>query len=100
MTTSTYIHGTSEDEQRRLSLMNDVLLNRESLQEMRLRGDEHILDFGSGLGQFTRAMARAVPRGKVIGIERDPVQLATAKRIAEADNEDRSSSGVRMTFSI
>jgi SAM-dependent methyltransferase len=84
---STYIHGTSEDEQQRLSLMNDVLLNRESLQEMRLRGDERILDFGSGLGQFTRAMARAVPRGKVVGIERDPVQLAAAKRIAEADGE-------------
>ncbi|MGZ7042743.1 MAG: methyltransferase domain-containing protein [Thermoanaerobaculia bacterium] len=85
---STYIHGTSEEEQRRLSLMNDVLLNRESLQEMRLRGDERILDFGSGLGQFTRAMARAVPRGHVVGIERDPVQLASAKRLAHADGEN------------
>jgi len=84
---STYIHGTSEEEQRRLSLMNDVLLNRESLLEMHLRGDERIIDFGSGLGQFTRAMARAVPRGHVVGIERDPVQLASAKRIAEADGE-------------
>src|SRR6478609_11382391 len=82
-----YIHGTSPEEQRRLSLMNDVLLNQAELREMNLRGDERILDFGSGLGQFTRAMARAVPRGKVVGIERDPVQLATAKRIAEADNE-------------
>ena len=84
---STYIHGTSEEEQRRLSLMNDVLLNRESLQEMHLRGDERILDLGSGLGQFTRAMARAVPRGHVVGIERDPVQLASAKKLAEADGE-------------
>ena len=84
---STYIHGTSEEEQRRLSLMNDVLLNREELPELRLRGDEHIIDFGSGLGQFTRAMARAVPRGRVVGIERDPVQLASAKRLADADGE-------------
>jgi len=85
--TSTYIHGTSEEEQKRLSLMNDVLLNRESLAEMHLRGDEHIIDFGCGLGQFTRAMARAVPRGRVVGIERDPVQLATARRLADAEGE-------------
>ncbi len=31
---STYIHGTSPEEQRRLSLMNDVLLNPLSLREI------------------------------------------------------------------
>ena len=60
---SVYIHGTDDDEQRRLSLMNDVLLNSAMLREMNLRGDERILDLGSGLGQFTRMMARAVPNG-------------------------------------
>src|SRR5205809_904238 len=60
----TYIHGTGEDEQRRLSLMNDVLLNPAMLRELNLRGDEQIADFGSGLGQFSRAMARAVPQGR------------------------------------
>jgi SAM-dependent methyltransferase len=84
---STYIHGTSPEEQRRLSLMNDVLLNPAELREMNLRGDEAIIDFGSGLGQFTRAMARAVPRGRVVGIERDEKQLAGAKRLAEAEGE-------------
>ena len=39
------------------------------LREMNLRGDERILDLGSGLGQFTRMMARAVPNGHVVGIE-------------------------------
>src|SRR5438132_11981517 len=84
---SVYIHGTAADEQRRLSLLNDVLLNDASLREMALRGDERILDFGSGLGQFTRAMARAVPRGRVIGIERDEKQITEARRLAVADNE-------------
>jgi SAM-dependent methyltransferase len=84
---STYIHGTGDDEQRRLSLMNDVLLNPACLHEMALRGDERIIDFGAGLGQFTRAMARAVPRGQVVGIERDAAQLAGAKSRAEADGE-------------
>jgi SAM-dependent methyltransferase len=83
----TYIHGTSAEEQRRLSLMNDVLLNQSSLRELSLAGDERILDLGSGLGQFSRAMARAVPRGRVVGIERDPAQLGTARALAEADGE-------------
>jgi ubiquinone/menaquinone biosynthesis C-methylase UbiE len=84
---STYIHGPDDDEQRRLSLMNDVLLNSAMLREMQLRGDEHILDLGSGLGQFTRTMARAVPRGHVVGIERDAEQLSAAKRLAANDGE-------------
>lgn len=84
---STYIHGTSESEQKRLSLMNDVLLNQAELREMSLRGDERIIDFGSGLGQFSRAMARAVPRGRVVGIERDDDQLAGARRLAAEDGE-------------
>ncbi len=87
MSESVYIHGTAADEQRRLSLLNDVLLNNASLREMALRGDERIIDFGSGLGQFTRAMARAVPRGRVVGIERNEEQLAGAYRLAAGENE-------------
>jgi ubiquinone/menaquinone biosynthesis C-methylase UbiE len=84
----TYIHGTSPEEQRRLSLMNDVLLNPASLREMALRGGEHVIDFGAGLGQFTRAMARAVGAGgRVVGVERDPVQRETAQRLAGSDGE-------------
>jgi len=86
---SVYIHGTTAEEQRRLSLLNDVLLNNASLRRMALQGDERILDFGSGLGQFTRAMARTVPRGRVIGIERDEKQIAEAQRLAAADNESQ-----------
>jgi SAM-dependent methyltransferase len=85
---SIYIHGTSESEQRRLSLLNDVLLNQAMLREMSLRGNERIIDFGSGLGQFSRAMARAVPRGLVVGIERDGEQLASARRLAAEDGEE------------
>src|SRR5438309_2158885 len=86
MSDSVYIHGTTEEEQRRLSLMNDVLLNNAALREMSLRGDERIIDFGSGLGQFSRAMAHALPRGRVVGIERDENQLAEATRLAAGDN--------------
>ena len=84
---SNYLHGTSSEEQRRLSLMNDVLLNQDCLRELALRGDERIVDFGSGLGQFSRTMARAVPHGQVVGIERDPAQLAAAARLAAQHGE-------------
>ena len=73
---SSYIHGSSSEEQQRLSLLNDIL-NTASLKELLLQRGNRILDIGSGLGQLTRAMAREVkPEGFVLGIERDPKQLA------------------------
>lgn len=84
---SSYLHGTSPQEQQRLSLLNDVLLNQACLRELSLRGDERIVDFGAGLGQFSRTMARSVPHGTVVGIERDPVQLAAALRLAGQHGE-------------
>ncbi|MFN0122576.1 MAG: class I SAM-dependent methyltransferase [Blastocatellia bacterium] len=75
---SAYIHGTTPDEQARLSLLND-LLNQGSLHELRLLGGERILDVGSGLGQFSRAMARAAG-ARVTGIERSAAQIAEARR--------------------
>src|SRR5947209_18182670 len=84
---SVYIHGTDDDVQRRLRLMSDVRATPAMLREMKLRGDERILDLGSGLGQFTRMMARAVPDGHVVGIEYSEEQLATARRLAADDGE-------------
>lgn len=53
-----------------------------------LQGNESVLDVGSGLGQFTRDIARSVaPVGGVVGIERDKRQLAEARRQAQADDE-------------
>ncbi|HMB92722.1 MAG TPA: methyltransferase domain-containing protein, partial [Rhodothermales bacterium] len=77
-----YIHGAQPEEQQRLSLLND-LLNDACLREMRLTGGERVLDVGSGLAQFSRAMARAAgPEGRVLGIERDAAQRAEASRLA------------------
>lgn len=82
-----YIHGTTPEEQVRLTKLN-IILNDNCLREMNLRGGERILDIGSGLGQYTRALARAVgPNGDVVGIERDEAQLATARRLAAEDGE-------------
>jgi ubiquinone/menaquinone biosynthesis C-methylase UbiE len=82
-----YIHGSAPEEQQRLSRLNE-LLNRACLEELALGGGEAVLDVGSGLGQFTRDIARSVgAKGRVLGIERDPQQLAEAKRQAEHSGE-------------
>jgi ubiquinone/menaquinone biosynthesis C-methylase UbiE len=86
--TTNYIHGTKPEEQKRLSLLNRIL-NEKSLKEINLQGGEKILDVGSGLGQFSRLMARTVgEKGSVTGIERDAEQLNEARRQASEDGEE------------
>lgn len=84
-TSSEYLHGTQPDEQRRLSLLND-LLNAGSLREMRLQGGERVLDVGSGLGQLSRAMARGAG-ARVVGVERSAEQIVEAERQAAQAGE-------------
>lgn len=83
---SSYIHGTDPEEQRRLATLND-LLNASSLRELALRGGERILDVGCGLAQLTRAFARAAGR-VVVGVERSQEQLTSARTLARAAGED------------
>ena len=84
---SDYIHGSSPDEQRRLSLLNEIL-NDACIKQLNLQNEQRIIDFGSGLGQFTRQMARTVGRGStVIGIERDGNQLEQAEQLAESEGD-------------
>jgi SAM-dependent methyltransferase len=88
MSDSLYIHGTAPEEQQRLSLLNG-LLNDAALQRLQLAGGEKILDVGSGLGQLTRAMARAAgPLGRVVGVERSLEQLREARRLSKVDQEE------------
>ena len=84
---SSYLHGTAPEEQARLSTLNR-LMNDAALRELALRGGERIADFGSGLGQLTRAMARAAGT-RVLGIERSAEQLAEAVRQARAAGEEQ-----------
>jgi SAM-dependent methyltransferase len=85
---SDYLHGTTPEEQARLSKLNEIL-NEASLRELRLGGRERILDVGCGLAQLTRRMARtAGATGRVVGIERSAEQIAEARRQAVAAGEE------------
>lgn len=82
-----YIHGFTETEQRRLTRMQEIL-NRAEIEALDLGGVRNLLDVGAGLGQLTRALARALgPGARVVGVERDPRQLEEAHRQAEAAGE-------------
>jgi SAM-dependent methyltransferase len=79
MSEFTYIHGTTPDEQRRLARLN-AITNPAFLEFLQLRGDERVLEVGSGLGLLAAEVAALVPRGRVVGVERSAEQLACAPR--------------------
>ncbi len=85
MSTSHYTHGSSEDEQQRLTALN-TRLNRRCLDAAQFAAGERVVDFGAGLGQFSRAIAR-VTGVRVLGLERSAEQIAEATRQAAADGE-------------
>jgi SAM-dependent methyltransferase len=84
---SSYIHGTSPEEQRRLALLNGIV-NGGSLRELALSGGERILEVGAGLGQLARLMSRAAgSSGRVVGIEFSAEQIVGAEALATAAGE-------------
>jgi ubiquinone/menaquinone biosynthesis C-methylase UbiE len=83
-----YIHGTHDEEQLRLSTLND-LVNEQCLELLKPERGSTILDVGSGLGQFTRMMAESCA-GTALGIERSPQQLGRALQLAEQMNPSNS----------
>jgi trans-aconitate 2-methyltransferase len=53
---------------------------RELIAKLNLRGDEHILDIGCGDGKVTAEIARAVPRGAVVGVDASAEMIGFAKK--------------------
>lgn len=75
---ASYIHGYSQNERQRLSLLNDIM-NGRCMEKIRITPGSWVLDVGSGLGQLTTRLATAAgPQGFCLGIERDSRQLETA----------------------
>jgi len=52
---------------------------RETIAMLQLRGDERILDIGCGDGKVSVELARAVPRGAVVGIDSSPQMIEFAR---------------------
>ena len=66
------------------------MLNAQSLARLRVEPGARVLDIGCGLGQLTRAMARAAGEsGRVVGIERSREQIDEGRRQANAAGEGK-----------
>lgn len=52
---------------------------RELIAKLKLHGDERILDVGCGDGKITAELARAVPRGSVVGTDTSAEMIAFAQ---------------------
>ena len=59
------------------------------VDELRLNGDEAILDLGCGSGVLTRALAERVPRGRVVGVDssRSMLEAASAHKTENMEFE-------------
>jgi trans-aconitate methyltransferase len=53
---------------------------REIIARLRLRGVEHVLDVGCGDGKVTAEIARAVPRGRVLGVDASAEMITFARQ--------------------
>ena len=53
---------------------------RELIAQLGLHGDERVLDVGCGDGKVTAEIARAVPRGSVIGVDASPQMIEFAQK--------------------
>lgn len=63
-----YIHGTKEEEQERLSALN-AITNRSFLKYLDVHNVERVCDFGCGLGNLISDIAICNPGTKITGIE-------------------------------
>jgi ubiquinone/menaquinone biosynthesis C-methylase UbiE len=79
----TYLHGVQPSEQRRLEVLARLLGGAGFLPPLD-RG-MRLLDVGCGTGAIAREVALKVAPGEVIGVDREAVQLATAKQLAAAE---------------
>jgi trans-aconitate 2-methyltransferase len=52
---------------------------RKVLDRLSLTGNEHVLDLGCGTGRVTGEIAERLPNGRVVGLDRSPAMLATAR---------------------
>jgi ubiquinone/menaquinone biosynthesis C-methylase UbiE len=75
---TTYIHGTSPEEQARLNALN-ALTNRSFISYLGELSEKEIADFGCGTGVLMADIARRFPTCRITGIELSPDQLRQAE---------------------
>ncbi len=81
---NTYLLGDSTLDHQRLATQTRLFSNYVRLNAKRLVGDEvhSILDLGCGEGQLGRVLREVYPAARLVGIDRDPAAIETARQQA------------------
>jgi protein-L-isoaspartate O-methyltransferase len=91
MTKQYYPLQSSDDERQRLIAQGELVapLTRRLFDKAGIASGMRVLDIGSGSGDVALLAARMVgPQGSVLGIDRDPAQVAFAAQRAQAKRFD------------
>ncbi len=87
----------SDEEPLRLERQSRIYGYDDDLRHLALSPTEQVLDVGCGSGAITRAIAKAVPMGQAMGVDREPKYVDFARRKAELESIENKSMGVRPT---
>ncbi|WP_200762367.1 class I SAM-dependent methyltransferase [Nitrosophilus alvini] len=71
----------SVSKKERLYSKSQQILAEEISKRLRLKGDENVLDIGSGNGKITYLIALKTPTGSVLGIDIDKEAVESAKKL-------------------
>jgi SAM-dependent methyltransferase len=75
----------SDEEPLRLERQARIYGVEDDIRHLALRGTEHVLDAGCGAGTITRAIARALPQGSVVGVDRELRYIEYACREVQSE---------------
>lgn len=59
---------------------------RKVISKMSLKGNEHLLDIGCGDGKVTAELAKLLPNGKVVGVDRSPEMIRFSREHFQTAN--------------
>lgn len=83
-----YLHGFSPAEQQRLIDQAEFWKDRVTLVDFPLRPNERLVELGCGVGANLRLFGRAAPGMHLAGLDREPRQIESARRVlAELPHE-------------
>lgn len=75
----------SDEEPLRLERQARIYGSADDLRFLAANPGDHVLDAGCGSGSLSRAAARALPQGRVTGVDRDPRYIDFARRQAATE---------------
>ena len=74
-----YLHGHSEQEERRLRAQA-LFLEEAVFKNIELSGTSHLLEVGCGVGAQTEILLKRLPHLKITGIDQSPLQVERAQK--------------------